>query len=133
MLASNHDTARVDRHRSIPDIDFDGFDSPVAADRCTAERGGVVVEDVESAECGDGPSDQALKGRFARDIGSDRDRAPASVFDFSRYSLRARLIDITDYDVRALDSQAKGTRSADPGGPPGDDGDAAMQPGILRE
>ena len=72
--------ARAKEHRGH--VEIDNLAPPVEAQLERGQRGRharVVDQDVELAECFDGPSDQRLRARLGRDVGGDAHGTSAEI------------------------------------------------------
>src|SRR3546814_7717910 len=68
MLAQQHRTARVDRHRSIPCLCIEIDDVQVALSLRLALQGCVIVHDIDAAVTGHYPLHEIRHGAFVRQV-----------------------------------------------------------------
>src|SRR3546814_12234775 len=75
MLAQQHRTARVDRHRSIPCLCIEIDDVQVALSLRLALQGCVIVHDIDAAVTGHYPLPEIRNGAFVRTVEAFTERA----------------------------------------------------------
>ncbi len=89
---------------------------------------GVVDEDVEAPEGGDGGADEALGLRGDADVGAERDGLPAQLLDLRRDGARFVLLAVVVHGhVGALAREAQGDGLADAARAAGDEGGLAFE------
>ena len=123
-VAAVEDAAQVRPMHPLPILDAQ------IGDVCEHADGGVVDEDVESAESGGGRVDGARRIARLLEVGADRDD-PAPTCGGLRRGLERRLIASGNRNVRTGRRQRTGDGQADPPRPAGDKRDFACE-GLVR-
>ena len=133
VVAGDVGGADVDAHHEVETLGR-GLEDGLRPDGA-----GVVDQNVEAAELGDGALDQVANGVLIAHVGGDCERAPARGADGVRGFVDAAgqafggLLALGGhYDIRAFLREADGERLADAAAGAGDHGDAAAQVGMKN-
>src|SRR3546814_789794 len=117
MLAQQHRTARVDRHRSIPCLCIEIDDVQVALSLRLALQGCVIVHDIDAAVTGHCPLHEIRHGAFVRQV----EAFTESAVDFRGDKVRSD-------NGRSISDHMTDSRFADATAGAGDDRHLALKP-----